>query len=328
MNKNALLRYRVINRMLYKGKYATKNQLLHACREALGTEKLSSRSIDADIAAMRNDERLGYFAPIKHEKDIGYYYEDPDYSIDKFPFNKEEVDSLLFASRLFEQFRDVEIFASFANSASRLREKLMIQNSNQNWENNIEFEKAELLTGSEFLNEVIEALKEKTVLSVKYLKFSEQEPTINIVHPCLLKEYRNRWYLIGYNPEREGIRTYAIDRIKELRPTGEKYIDCGFRGSDYYKNVVGVSVLDEEPISIRIAFSPRQALYLQTQPLHHSQKKEGQENGRLIFSFFLVPNYEFYSHLLAWGAEGEVLEPQKVRENVLNIAKKVTRMYG
>ncbi|MGF1584327.1 MAG: hypothetical protein ACFCUM_03325 [Bacteroidales bacterium] len=78
------------------------------------------RTIDGDIHAMRYDRALGYLAPIRVDRSSSrYYYDDPNYSIDNIPLNEEELGSLLFASRLLDQFRDVAIFRTFTGSVSK-----------------------------------------------------------------------------------------------------------------------------------------------------------------------------------------------------------------
>ena len=105
-NKEALIRYRVINRCLLDKTYVTRRELKEACEKALDIYPIGERTIDADINAMRHDNRLGYMAPIKMDRRRGvYYYEDPAYSIDNIPLNEDELESIVFASKLLEQFK-------------------------------------------------------------------------------------------------------------------------------------------------------------------------------------------------------------------------------
>ncbi len=110
-NKDALIRYRVINRCFRERTFVTLQDLKEACERTLDIYPIGDRTIQADINAMRYDGRLGYNAPIKIDRTRGvYYYEDPNYSIDNIPLNEDEMESLVFASRLLEQYSDVEIF--------------------------------------------------------------------------------------------------------------------------------------------------------------------------------------------------------------------------
>jgi len=126
-NKYALIRYRVINRCLKDRTYVTKRQLKEACERTLDIYPIGERTIDEDIHDMRYDPKLGYNAPIKIDRrNKVYYYDYPDYSIDNIPLNQDEMDSLVFASKLLEQFKDIEIFTMFSGSVQKLVDALTI----------------------------------------------------------------------------------------------------------------------------------------------------------------------------------------------------------
>ena len=90
VNKNALLRYKTIDRCL-RNKYRrwTLDNLVEACSDALYemegiTRGVSIRTVQADIQMMRSD-KLGYNAPIEVYDNKFYRYEDSDYSITESP---------------------------------------------------------------------------------------------------------------------------------------------------------------------------------------------------------------------------------------------------
>ena len=77
-NKYALIRYRIINQMIRKRHYPTKEELRAACEDTLygSTDNLriSCSTIDKDIYALRNEREFGY-APIEfHPQYRGYFY--------------------------------------------------------------------------------------------------------------------------------------------------------------------------------------------------------------------------------------------------------------
>jgi len=329
--KHALIRYRVINRYLINNQYATKEELKKACEEALDIEPIGLRTIDGDIHAMRYDRALNYEAPIKFDRyRKAYYYDDPDYSIDNISLNEEELDSLVFASRLLEQFKGLSILETFAGSVQKLVDAISIyrQEHSNEYPAFIDFEKVEEAAGTEYIEELMDALKSKTVVKITYRSFTSGENKEHIVHPYLLKEYRNRWYLIGHNEKFKNACTYALDRFVKLEKKQEvRFKDTGFDAREYYRNVTGVSVLNKKPVQIHIAFSELQAQYVITQPLHPSQKRIENIKDKIVFSYFLVPNFEFYQQILGWGNEVEVLKPDTVRKEVRNIANGILSLY-
>jgi len=331
-NKFALIRYRVINRFLKERRYCTLQDLKDACERALDISPIGERTIAGDIHSMRYDSGLGYFAPIKVDKTRGvYFYEDPDYSIDSIPLNDSELDALVFAAKLMEQFGEVEIFERFRESANKLREALSMCSVTDpvDLASRIDLEKPEISPGLEFFEVILNALKNQHVLKVEYQKFVSPETREYLIHPYLLKEYRNRWYLVGYVNDRGGIRCFGLDRIKRIeRDRNLDFEQVGFDAKEYYQNVVGVSVYDTKPEKIRIALNEKQARYLVTQPLHHSQQMESTSQTSVVVSFYLVPNYEFVAHILSWGAEAEVLEPPYLRNKIREIGQSIANNYA
>jgi predicted DNA-binding transcriptional regulator YafY len=326
-NKEALIRYRVINRCLIEKTYVTKQELKEACERALDIYPIGERTIDADIHAMRYDERLGYNAPIKIDRiNKKYYYDDTNYSIDNIPLNDEELDSIVFASKLLEQFKGVEVFKTFTGSVQKIVEAINIyrHTTEDSYRDFIEFEKVDEQKGTEYIEPIMEALRNRSVLRLKYKRFNAPQPVSHVIHPCLLKEYRNRWYLIGYQDKYKEIRTYSLDRIDEIAVENNiKYIDTGFDARKYYENVIGISVLNEEPVEIHIAYTELQAQYVITQPLHHSQELVLEDKDRYVFKYFLVPNFEFYQQILGWGEEVEIIYPNDVRDKIHLIAQEI-----
>ena len=330
-NKNALIRYRVINRCLKEQHYVTKQELKEACERALDIYPIGDRTIDGDINDMRNDDRLGFNAPIKMDRLRGaYYYEDPSYSIDNIPLNEDEMESIIFASKVLEQFKNVEIFNKFSGSVQKIVDAVKVYRHDEEdtcW-NFIEFEKVEEAKGTEYIEPIIDAYKNKSVLKIEYRSFIAKKNSINFVHPYLLKEYRNRWYLIGYHNKYKEIRTYSLDRFVNMEvDTSIDFIDTGFDAHKYYENVIGISVIDKDPVEIQIAFTKIQAQYIITQPLHHSQELVSESQDRYVFKYFLVPNFEFFARIMGWGDQVEILKPSNLRTNIKSIVTGVSDRY-
>ena len=106
-NKNALIRYKTIDRCL-RNRYRrwTIDDLTEACSEALsemeGIHKgVSVRTVQGDLQIMRSD-KLGYYAPIEVYDKIYYRYADPDYSISAMPLTEDDCALLSHALALLE----------------------------------------------------------------------------------------------------------------------------------------------------------------------------------------------------------------------------------
>lgn len=109
VNKNALIRYKTIDRCL-RNKYRrwTLDDLVEACSDALYEMEgimrgVSMRTVQADIQVMRSD-KLGYNAPIEVYDNKYYRYADDDYSIDNSPINDDMYELISDAVKKLETY--------------------------------------------------------------------------------------------------------------------------------------------------------------------------------------------------------------------------------
>jgi len=319
-NKSAMLRYMLIDNMLRRGRRASLWDIIHACRDRLDMD-ISERTILQDISDMRNDRRLGFSAPIKN-KDGYYYYSEEDYSIFSANLNEEEATSMLFFQTFLEQFRDTEIYADFRGAIQRLIDGMEVyfrQHITVALENKVQIEKVPEMGGSEYLDTVLDALANRIVLEVRYRSFVREREKTHFISPYLLKEYRNRWYVIGYNVRYRQMATYALDRITGLGyRTDRQFEEVYFDPEEYYRHAVGITVRNsKEPLNIRLSFTPFQARYVETLPLHESQELVKKNDDEVIFKYHLIPNFEFTSRILGWGDQVKVLSPASYRKEII-----------
>jgi predicted DNA-binding transcriptional regulator YafY len=329
-NKNALIRYRVINRCLIDYGICSKEKLIEACEETLDIYPLGERTIDKDIYDMRNDNGLSYYAPIKYDKiRNGYYYEDPDYSIDNLPLKQDEIEALAFASTLLNQFRNTPLFSQFSGAVQKIVDAVNIQKSNIHFTHYdfIDFERVPFVKGSEFLQLVIEAIRNKIPLILHYKSFDHDVPTDHVIHPYLLKEYRNRWYIIGLHEKYQEIRTFGLDRIISLETSHVPFKDKNFNALDYFKHTIGVISPQGKPPEIRFAVKKRQAQYLVTQPLHESQEIIEENDDELIFRLKVHPTYELMTIFMGYGGDLRIIEPEDIKKDFIKALRKTLEQY-
>jgi len=330
LNKEALIRYRVINRCLVDYKYVSKNRLMAACHDALDHE-IGERTLEQDIHEMKYDRHLGYEAPIEYSKEKGgYYYTEPDFTIDNIPINEEELEALTFAATMFDQYKHIGIFSTFSGAVQKIVDAVNIRRILKESPSYpfVEFENAPMIKGSEFLPVILNAIKDRKVLSFLYQRFEAPKAYRHILHPYFLKEYRNRWYLIGYHHELKEIRTYGLDRIVKVQEEPAlDFQDTCFNPVEYFQSTVGIIVPDNKPQHIILRFSAKQGKYILTQPIHESQEVIEITADFITVSLDIVPNYELFAIILGWGGQVEVLEPGEMREKMKEILEEALGIY-
>lgn len=192
----------------------------------------------------------------------------------------------------------------------------------------IQFGKTPEIKGLHYMERIIQAIEEKRVLRIYYLPFYEDRPYFNEVHPYLLKEHDFRWYLLGLNEFRGELRTYALDRIRDLQESpGITYKEPDFDRESYFRHAIGIIAPRGEPEPILLSVQKTQAQYLITQPWHDSQNIERETDESVVFSFRVHPTYEFRSLVLSLGKDAEVLVPEPLRKSMREEVKGMLRLY-
>jgi len=329
-NKDALIRYRIINRCLIDYKFVSMDKLLEVCREAFDKE-VARRTIEKDIHDMRFDSQLGYYAPIKFDVYRGaYFYDDADYSIDKIPLDYRDLEALSFASALLDQYKEIGIFSTFSGAVQKIMNTVKIHRYLQRHPDArcVGFEHVAVTRGQELLPLLLDAILEQKVLAIGHQRFDADEVHHHVVHPYYLKEYRNRWYLVGYTATRKQIQSFGTERISSLVVLpGERFVRKPFDPEAYFRDCIGVMVADGPAADITLRFTPQQGMYVLTQPIHESQRVVEQSDSAITVTLRLVPTYEFLSLITGWGAAVEVLSPLWLREKVAGILRESLSRY-
>ncbi len=316
-NKNATIRYRIIDNALRnrQKKYPTKKDLIEAC-SGLGT--VSERTIDKDLYDMKYDEELGYFAPIEYNRKFnGYYYTDADFSINKIPLKQEDLYALEFACGLLRQFEGIGPVRQFMQSVSKIEDFISMKRiAGETLDDVIQTEKSLSAKGNEYLGTLLKAIKERDELIVHYQRFGETAPKHYTYHPYVLKEYRNRWYVTGKDIGKKRMITLALERIKEILPTGKSFEpDTNFEARKFFKHSFGISVIDDfKPEKIKLRFEPGEAPYIKSQPLHETQQIIEDSATAFIIELEVIPSYELKSQILSYGDKVHILAPATLQK--------------
>lgn len=334
VNRNALIRYRTIDKCLQnrRRKWTIEN-LIDACSEALyeyeGISKdISMRTIRLDLNAMRSD-KLGYNAPIIVTDKKYYSYEDPDYSIANIPLTTQDLGILQEVSHLLQQFKGFSHFSEVSEMVNKLEDKIYSEQHRQNPV--IDFEKNELLTGIEWLDVLYKAIIQQTTLIISYQSFKARQAGEFIFYPYLLKEYRNRWFVLGLKKEGKEVLSLALDRIQSITPAEQnKFVaPKNFDSSTYFTDIVGVTKnLGNRPVKVRFKASRQQAPYIITKPIHPSQQMEEKLSDGVVFSITVIPNFELERELLGFGNGLKVLSPESLVKRLKNIVMSMQQLYA
>ncbi|GLR19028.1 helix-turn-helix transcriptional regulator [Portibacter lacus] len=332
-NKNALIRYRTIDKCLQnRSKRWTLKDLINACSDALyeyeGKQTdISKRTTQLDLQIMRSD-KLGYKAPIEVYDRKYYRYADEDYSITNVPLTQIDMDVLTESVEMLKQFKDFSLFQEMNGVIQKLEDKVYREKDHQS--PIIHIDKNENLKGLHFLDALYQAILKEFVLDITYQSFKSRQQSHHVLHPLILKEFNNRWFLIGRNHKNNQILTLALDRIEKAEPNLKiNYDRQGFDADEYYKNTFGVTVMsDSDLIDLELKIDRYNAPYVITKPFHPSQQvSERCEDGSVIFTLKLHHNFELERLILGFGDAIQVLKPRRFRQRIKKKFKNALEYY-
>jgi predicted DNA-binding transcriptional regulator YafY len=322
INKLALIRYKAIDDCL-RNRYRkwTLEDLIEKVADVLyNAEGISSgvskRTIQADIQLMRSD-KLGYNAPIE-VKDRKYYcYSDPAYSITNAPINDGDVDKMKEIVAVLKQFNGFSYFDDMSDMIARLENNLY--KSTDTHRNCIQFENNHQLLGLAHINPLYQATLHRKALLIEYKSFKATKAQEYICYPYLLKEYRNRWFLITRSKHSPQLTTLALDRIVSLQELPkEKFIAYdGIPFEEYFDNLIGVTKSEKDIAhKVVLEIDKKHAPYVVTKPLHHSQEVLKVGEATTIVSIQVVLNFELEREILGFGEHMKVLSPKSLASRI------------
>jgi len=332
INKLALIRYKTIDTCLQnRQRKWTLNDLVEACANTLyeyegDTKGISKRTIQLDLQNMRS-EKLGYNAPIIVTDKKYYTYEDKNYSITNSPVTQQDLVKLNEVLDVLKQFKDFGFFQDINSMIMRLENKLLTQKNNS--KSFIHFEKNDLVQGLSHIDGLHKAIINQQPLLIDYQSFKAKHINQFILTPYLLKEYRNRWFLLGSKKKNKEVILLALDRIKnfQVQPQ-EKYVQPDFDVFSYFDDVIGVSkTTNQKSSTIVFKIDKEHAPYIMTKPLHSSQQLLKKDEEEYIFTLKVIWNFELERELLGFGEKIKVLSPKRLREKIQARAKDLVNRY-
>lgn len=316
VNRNALIRYRTLDQCLQnRYKKWTLANLIEACSEALYEYQgintgVSRRTIQADMEMMRSN-KLGYEAPIVVVDKKYYTYSDKNYSITNSPLNQQDMQVLTEVSDLLKQFKGFSHFTDLNEMVSKLEDKIYAQKTHSIPV--VDFEKNDNLKGLEWIEVIRKSIVAKKTLCITYRSFKARQASTFCFSGYLLKEYRNRWFVLGtQHKNSSNIMNLALDRIETVEEHQEDYRENKTLDlATYYDDCIGVTKSPGQRDSEVIFWVDNDnAPYVITKPLHHTQKLLREETDGKIFGIKVILNFELERELLGFGAKMQVLAPR------------------
>lgn len=332
-NKNALTRIAILDELLSdRHHYYNLDDLTEKCNERLG-KPVCRRLIEKDLVFI---EGASFGANIERFSAAGkrcLRYVDPSFSIFTKKLSDDEKNLLQETLATLGQFDGLKNFEWLEDFKNRLeieeRRKIICFSNNP------------YLKNSNKLGQAFNFISNRVAVRLSYQTFSQNKPKSFDFFPYLLKQYNDRWYLIGAAAEDGKILTFALDRIIEIQPSDiQDFEDAPEDLEERFDDIIGVTLFDDCPLqTITFWVSDESKNYILTKPLHGSQKtisgdKETilrkqypQLAGGMFFSIECKRNYELISVLTSFGDNLLVLSPDDIRNSIIERISNMSKMY-
>ena len=332
-NKHAMIRYNALDKCFknFNREYYIED-LMEICSQAIYSFTgvniaISRRQIYYDINFMESEE--GWSVPLEKHKSgnrVYYRYSDKNFSISNKGINHAEAEQLRETLTILSRFEGMPQFEWISEINTRLEKSFKLSGDKHSA---IIFDSNPYLKGMSFFTDSFHAIQNQKVLAVDYHSYKRDKAVRMTIHPWFLKQYNNRWFLFGYNPQYESLTNLALDRILEIFETDDKYIENNLDNTEeLFEDIIGVTLIaNEEPQKVHIKIDRSLWPYIESKPLHGSQKIISHDEDTVIIELYIQINHEFRSLIFSYMNSIEILKPTSLRNEFKDIVKSLYDKY-
>ena len=330
--KNAFVRYKVLDRCF---RDRSRRYYMADLVERVNKDMLYYTGNDVVERTVREDIRYmsdskGFSAPIERRMDghkAYYFYSDPDFSIMNMPLSQEEMGMIEKMISILSRFKGLPNYLWMDETLAKLEDTFGLGERHRGV---ISFDHNPYLRGLKLFEPLMDAIVKRAVLHVYYYKI-RKPIEIREIHPYQLRQYNNRWFLIGMEPkfvDKLPFVSVPLDRIERIEVADDIVYQTyqGINLDEYFEQVVGVSVnINAKKVHVVLKMGYPDAEYVISKPLHKSQKILEQNEHCVLFELLLIPNYEFETILLGFMHNCQVYEPESLRAKMTKRAEMIVK---
>ena len=290
-------------------------------------QPITLRQLRSDISFMKSQWGIEFSGELDGRKTV-YRYADPSFSIYQQAMPDHQKEAILTSIEFLRGYTE-------NNEMQNLLDILETANISVENHNNprriIGSDLNDDYSGNQYKSILAGYIRDRQVLSIEYQSFHSPESKLYIFHPQFLKCYNNRWFLVGHtSDDLSRITLFALDRIHSVKVKKKNaYHDSGIDWSDYFMDMIGVSNdKNGVPQEVVLHFFNNRGRYVETKPLHHTQKKAIElKKGVHEIRLKLILNQEFEAELLRFGKDVKVIKPMSLADKMSDIYKQAIEHY-
>ena len=176
------------------------------------------------------------------------------------------------------------------------------------------------------IDDILKAIINKNIIRINYQRFYKGEVATRELKPHLLKEYLGKWYIVGWDLSKNKIRSFSLDKIKELIILDKKFKVQNTDEIKYqFNNTIGV--IYKKPEKIVLSFTQEQGNAFKENPWHNNYKIIDDKNNRLVVELYLSINYDLEQKILMHHNYVKVIEPEFLVEKIKDYLMATIKQY-
>ena len=326
ITRSAFQRYRLIDEIIsrYPRQYS-KQKLFELCQDKCGIRSISS--LEKDIQRLRED----HDAPIAYDKRRnGYYYTDPQFRLLRLMLSPDDMEALDYAREVLTATQGASVAGELANALQKVRQSLDIirEVKTETLTRRVVYVEERILGGNRhYVPVLIRAINQNRQIAFHYRKHETTEdsspalekPKLRTLHPILLREVGDSWYVIGYDEPSGKERTFALDRMSDLELTDDSCAvppDILTNVSELFEHIFGITDSSGPVEEILLKFSPLFGRYVKAKPIHQTQEVVRDTDDECVIRLRLAPNRDLLMHLRSYGEHLTVLQPASLARDI------------
>ena len=184
-------------------------------------------------------------------------------------------------------------------------------------------------TGQEYLQTIIDAMKENREIHITYYNPWKDEEFDLILQPLCVRLFRQRWYMLARSEDYDKPRVYSLDRIIDAHQSRQGLKrPKSFDAKSFFDNYFGIIIgTDRKPCEILLKVDESQVKYFDSLPLHESQRKVEVTNEYSTYSYHFAPTFDFEQEVLSHSPFVEVISPEYFRDEIRADLQKALERY-
>jgi predicted DNA-binding transcriptional regulator YafY len=272
-------------------------------------------------------------APIIYDRrNRGYHFDPnaPQFTLPGVWFTATEVESLLTINKMLSELQP-DLLGAYINPIQERIGKLLERRNSTYEEVRSRIRilaMANRNAEANYFELISHAVLERKRLQFMYYSRGRNEIIQRHVSPQRLVHYRDNWYLDAYDHQRNALRTFSLDAIKELKVLEQKARNIADKrlntelGSSY-----GIFAGKNTQTAV-LRFTPFRSRWVALEHWHPEQKGEMQPDGSYLLRIPYSDDRELLMDILKYGEEVEVVGPKELREKVQNKLQQAAQNYA